>query len=636
MKKGKRGRCQRTSSHRNLLKDKKRYTLQMLVTALILSLNISAAVVNSEQGLQQDLQFDDKNYLEIRPARSHTNQFISPNHHLRHEQDEAISKKSRLKKAWEGEAFNTKGVNGDERMEQDEIKQTIPLSSHRINFVEYGPKKKKKKQLNINTTRQFQIKRNLLHEQEQVGSTFEWVPSTYPNPIKSPDLCHIPEKFWKTTGTNTVANPSSPDNEREHQNLFLCDPDQTLSNVDLESIGNALVNFSTHYASDSIGCHKSRDNYNIAVEEDWKEPDKMTGTAFDIDFNEEGKVSSLGGSFFSTASESDGSKIRVEIGVAVTEKLDITAILHEFRFYTFEDIDSMTDDAAQFFASYLHNQWFSNNRSNIKAAPLPENCKTSMDGLNGILIFLSVEDRVCFISSGNSVSSVLPWWRLERVVNGMKENLRTMNYSDAIIGAITDISQMVNNGPPTITEKLHDFCDRFGLVFLFSICTFILAVCGEVRERRRRYYFAEVSSRLTDAEEKKARLLQQAYRTDSCPICLEEFDTHNNDKDYPNKEFDSYGIPLRGSDGKPLKMLRCGHIFDTTCWSAWVHSGNGNPYCCPVCRQNVSTLNREASGEEEETTAPLIEGAANNQTYGVVAAPPEGNDFVNDDAVSIL
>ena len=62
-----------------------------------------------------------------------------------------------------------------------------------------------------------------------------------------------------------------------------------------------------------------------------------------------------------------------------------------------------------------------------------------------------------------------------------------------------------------------------------------------------------------------------------------------------HKRIDSYGIPLLGTDDKPIKLLRCGHIFDMTCWQMWVDSGQGNVLICPVCRQDVGASKRESS-----------------------------------------
>mmetsp|Transcript_10031 Transcript_10031/g.21710 ORF Transcript_10031/g.21710 Transcript_10031/m.21710 type:complete len:291 (+) Transcript_10031:38-910(+) len=153
---------------------------------------------------------------------------------------------------------------------------------------------------------------------------------------------------------------------------------------------------------------------------------------------------------------------------------------------------------------------------------------------------------------------------------------------------------------------------------LFTIFTFVFATWGECRDQRKGLFFAERRSRMTAAEKEKARSLQKEFCTKTCPICLEPFDltpskdTDDDDRDLTNegkctvmqkpkiKRVDSFGIPLVGSDNQPIKMLRCGHIFDNTCWSMWADSGHGDPMICPVCRQDVG---RPKRGESTATTA---------------------------------
>lgn len=393
------------------------------------------------------------------------------------------------------------------------------------------------------TSRQASLRRlNRKQNDDDVGG---WIPSAFPDPVKNPEMCHIPYSFRF-------------DDAKNKSTILFCDPDEALNDEDREFIGRALVEFSLFHDQEGPGCDLEN-NYNLGVSEGWKEY-RMTGTAFADLRGGGGKVSSLGGSFISNREEDiETINRRVEIGIAIAKKVDVDAILRKFQFYSFEDADSMTDDAAQFFASILHNQWF-NDKNDTGESSKSVDCDKEGQGVNGILIFLSIEDRVCFISSGDNISSILPWWRLERVVTGMRENLKRRNYSEAIIGAIQEISEMLNK-PPTVTEKLKDFLSRFGLVFLFSISTFALAVYGEIRERQRRYEFAEINTRLTDVEEEKARMLQQMYKTDCCPICLEDFVRDDRVSD---------GIPSYGSDGRPVKMLRCGHIFCATCWRTWI------------------------------------------------------------------
>jgi hypothetical protein len=54
----------------------------------------------------------------------------------------------------------------------------------------------------------------------------------------------------------------------------------------------------------------------------------------------------------------------------------------------------------------------------------------------------------------------------------MKPNLRNRNYGIAILHAIHDISDMLLTGPPTLSDRIHDFIARFGIVIAFATFTF--------------------------------------------------------------------------------------------------------------------------------------------------------------------
>ena len=66
-------------------------------------------------------------------------------------------------------------------------------------------------------------------------------------------------------------------------------------------------------------------------------------------------------------------------------------------------------------------------------------------------------------------------------------------------------------------------------------------------------------------------------------------------------------LPTIGSDGRPLKLLRCGHAFDMTCWEEWIGSGHGDPSKCPICKQDVG-------GSPPPTpSAPPVESQSHNR-----------------------
>lgn len=220
----------------------------------------------------------------------------------------------------------------------------------------------------------------------------------------------------------------------------LCDADWVLGGIYLEAVANSLHNFSDAFSKNN---------------------------RWDV---------SAGGPVGSVEPPEPWTPT-VDLAVALVRKMNLPAVLREGSYFAYEDEDDMVNDAAQIFARTLHDAWWKNpdacqnngNNNNVEEAPAnPLDCH---QGDNGILIFLSIQDRVCFISTGSEVSSILPWWRLDHIVASMKPDLRRRAYGDSILQAIADLSRMLEAGPPTISDRLHDFVARFGVVMY--VCGFV-------------------------------------------------------------------------------------------------------------------------------------------------------------------
>lgn len=385
-----------------------------------------------------------------------------------------------------------------------------------------------------------------------------WVPELYPNPINEPKKCNIDSLllFDESSRDNTILS-----RKHDHgQKLYLCDPDSILSFTYLNRISSALLQSFTITTSNTNN-HNHNHSHN-----------------------------------HTTTTTTHDNIIPVKIAVAIVNKINLSSVLHSSKsYYNYEEEEDMINDAAQYFSRYLYDSWFVTDVNVTKQYNHQH---------NGILIFLSIEDHVCFISTGASITNILPWWRLDRIVSDMKPKLRRHNFGEAILTSIDDIKYAVTIlGPPTMLDRLYDFIERFGIIICFCVFTFLFAIYGEYRDKIRRMQYVEnMSNFLNEKEKLNALHLMHEYDISACPICLEPFPIIDDSSITIGQSPDSISTTTTttstttattnttasiGNDGLPLKLLRCGHAFDQTCWKCWVYSGYGNPCKCPVCRQDI-------------------------------------------------
>jgi TPM domain len=326
-------------------------------------------------------------------------------------------------------------------------------------------------------------------------SVYGWAPSQYPNPLHDPLHCAVAYILPHLTTTATTAARANESTSSPSLNtLRLCDPDWVLGGVFLEDVAAAMTNFSQRFSRQS---ERDDDDYKVDSNEDWnvevghrqlqrdhsgdsapltRSRNKIAAPQPNLlrSLIERGTVETLS---FQTLSSDHGRNHRalrssqldtsrsvptIELAVATVRKMNLAAVLRQTTYYSYEDEDDMVNDAAQIFARDLHDSWWNDTTT----------ADHNDDADHGILLFLSVQDRVCFISTGSAVSSILPWWRLDHIVSSMKPDLRHRDYGNALLRAIEALSHMLEAGPPTLSDRLHDFASRFGLVICFALFTF--------------------------------------------------------------------------------------------------------------------------------------------------------------------
>ena len=272
----------------------------------------------------------------------------------------------------------------------------------------------------------------------------------------------------------------------------------------------------------------------------------------------------------------------VQIVVTVVEKLDVTLAS------TLTETDIDVEELTRQFTTKLHNSWGIGRE--ITSHDGEDSSEKLHLGGTGVLVFLSVRDRVLYISVGGALDHILTSGRLNRVItDAMGPDLKKANYGLGLIKGIGAIVQLlVDNEEPSSSENNKP--DSWNQIFLVLVVGFGFLYGRNKRLQEQRQY-AKVASQLSELDRARAELLQVSYQeTTSCPICLEDFASKK-----------------CGSDGHPIQLLRCGHVFDKTCYEQWISSGNGDITKCPVCRADVR-IGHENPPIHQEVNHSLSEG----------------------------
>ena len=350
-------------------------------------------------------------------------------------------------------------------------------------------------------------------------------------------------------------------------------------------------------------------------------------------------------------------------GLNVSPQIDLTP----FASVQSEEDDLQVSVAAESFAQTLHTQWGVGHQ--VEA----------LGGGTGILVFLSLSDRAIYISCGGALDSLLTPERLSQVIEDhFKPHLRNHhnhenNNNDhvlaALLATIHALDYCLQEGPPSWLEQAGTTLEDLLAVLIWVTIVTVSIAWSRRRQVAERRSYAQVTQHLNDLDRARAQALQGQYQTTSCPICLEPFantsssqqpqycipipsnhsddqdgsaiqapgqnsEQESNNEDEPTdsletallqEDNDTNPFPsvqvrpvMIGSDGRPVQLLRCGHVFDATCWEEWVASGQGQVHKCPICQQPVG---RPPAQEQARNQPPQ------NRTRGtIVRHQPSGQD----------
>eukprot|EP00668_Euglena_longa_P031800 GGOE01041058.1.p1 GENE.GGOE01041058.1~~GGOE01041058.1.p1 ORF type:complete len:368 (-),score=68.33 GGOE01041058.1:268-1371(-) len=190
---------------------------------------------------------------------------------------------------------------------------------------------------------------------------------------------------------------------------------------------------------------------------------------------------------------------------------------------------------------------------------------------NGILMLLSINDRVMRIQTGAGSKEALSDFKCQNVIEEMKPFLKREDYDGACIHGFRLINDVLR-GRDEFSEG--GVGGHLWIVAFIALAGFLFY--GHCSHLARRRHFERRLQRLSSPEFAK----RLRYEAQICAICLEELPS--------DKKADA--LPP-GSI-----LLRCGHPFHTACITGWLAQKDS----CPVCRRDNPT------GAEASTDLPPL------------------------------
>ena len=187
---------------------------------------------------------------------------------------------------------------------------------------------------------------------------------------------------------------------------------------------------------------------------------------------------------------------------------------------------------------------------------------------DGIVLFLSKEDRKIHISTGSGAKVYLTSSGVQRVIGAMRADLRAGRFGKAVERAVHEIAREVSGGARkgnSVGDEQPRSLFELAAGWVVAIVIIVL-MCGTGRSGTSTDEYTR-ARRTIQRLEREREAAQRAQRFDqpSCPVCLEEFARGG------------------GADETRPELLACGHKFCLDCLEEWLQRSNA----CPICRQPV-------------------------------------------------
>jgi len=146
---------------------------------------------------------------------------------------------------------------------------------------------------------------------------------------------------------------------------------------------------------------------------------------------------------------------------------------------------------------------------------------------NGMLLFLAIQDRKLYISTGQGMRKVITDSHITEIIEKMKPSLKNTDYFGAV-KVFLELSEVLFSG-----GSIHSF---FEDLVSFGILAAVLFFIGYsfyscFAEQKKKSDFEACRKKLTELDKMKADIASKKYVCVSCPICLNEFEKEEDEKD---------------------------------------------------------------------------------------------------------
>lgn len=205
-------------------------------------------------------------------------------------------------------------------------------------------------------------------------------------------------------------------------------------------------------------------------------------------------------------------KSQLEFGIAVVNTMSV--------------LESQIDAEARRFAESLHTTWGVGDKVSE----------------NGVVLFLSIEDRAVYISTGKGVKDKLTGVIISSIIEHMKPHLRMAKYGKAIESAVLEMNLVMENKSigPSFLKQYGGSMVLFSLVGIFFLYKF--------HEKREEDKLREGKIALEKFMHEVKNSNDNKFQFDSCPICLEEFSKRRDPADMEN-------LPTASGPGEETDFL---------------------------------------------------------------------------------